>query len=221
MNVEVDLDDQFITRLDVRVIKPRHFCNPVDKNGEGISDPTAHLQCYRIKEPRLPSKPNVIVTNQFGTQRLTVSRAKELCVPSEKDMVPSPLNINHFKCYKVKRTKGAPKFEEQLVTLDDQFETGKITRVIKPKLLCTPVDKNGEGIPNPAGHITCFKIKDAPGQPKFSRTDITVTNQFTDDELGAATAGECDAAPLLCVPSTKEITSPSGAFIEMSEALLD
>ena len=32
------------------VSKPTALCNPVDKNSEGIIDPTAHLTCYRVLE---------------------------------------------------------------------------------------------------------------------------------------------------------------------------
>jgi hypothetical protein len=73
--------------------------------------------------------------------------------------------MNHFKCYKV-RSKGSG-FVPLTVTVADQFET-KMTRVLKPLLLCNPVDKNGEGIPDPACHLTCYRIRDAPGQLPFT-----------------------------------------------------
>ena len=48
VGVIVDLEDQFGVLPGVRVEEPELFCNPVDKNGEGISDPTAHPTCYEI-----------------------------------------------------------------------------------------------------------------------------------------------------------------------------
>jgi len=42
---EVTLSDQFQSRT-VTLINPSQYCNAVDKNGEGINDPSAHLTCY-------------------------------------------------------------------------------------------------------------------------------------------------------------------------------
>src|SRR6185503_14848721 len=41
----VTLVDQFVTST-ATVLRPDRLCNPADKNGEGIDDPTAHLMCY-------------------------------------------------------------------------------------------------------------------------------------------------------------------------------
>jgi len=215
---DVTLEDQFATTT-ATVTKPARLCNPVDKNGEGVADPTAHLMCYDIKEPRLEGE-DVIVENQFGELALTVTRPGSLCVPAEKDGVPSDLNINHFKCYKVRKTRGAPAFTPPGdVTLEDQFET-KLTRIIKPKLLCTPVEKNGEQVVDPETHIMCYMIKDAPGQPRFERREVSIVDQFAEQDLRAV-RGDCRAATYLCVPSTKRLASPSGAFLEMTSGVID
>jgi hypothetical protein len=211
----VNLIDQFGEKT-TTVVRPTRFCNPVNKNNEGIEDPTAHLLCYKVKEP--PMAPvDVIVTNQFGEQALTVTRVEQLCVPAEKDGVPSELNINHFKCYKVKPT--GPDFQEEVVSLNDQFEM-KNTRIIKPRFLCNPVEKNGEPIVNAGGHLTCYRIKDVPGQPKFQGVLITALDQFGDAGLGTFT-GDCSKASFVCVPSGKRIASPSGAFLEVTSGMLD
>jgi endoglycosylceramidase len=215
---DVTLEDQFVT-TNTTVVKPRRFCNPADKDGEGIGDPTAHVMCYKIKEPRFERR-KVVVENQFGEQTLTVTRPDTLCLPAEKDAVPSDLNINHFKCYKVREAKGTPKFAPPHdVDLGDQFET-KVTRVMRPKYLCTPVATDGQGIPDPEGHLMCYKIKDAPGQPRFQRQEIDIEDQFAEQDLKTV-RGDCRRSTFLCVPSTKRIASPSGAFIEMGSGLLD
>lgn len=86
-NVAVDLADQFGVEPGVLVRKPELFCNPVDKNGEGIRNPTAHLTCYRIKADG--KKRDVVVGNQFGGQTLEVKEPELLCVPSDKsDVIP-------------------------------------------------------------------------------------------------------------------------------------
>ncbi len=215
----VSLVDQFGPST-ATVRSPDRFCNPVNKNGEGIDDPQAHLNCYRIREPRGPSR-NVIVNNQFGEQRLTTSRAHSLCVPAIKDEIGDldDLDINHFKCYRVRRSRGEPPFDELDVSLIDQFEN-KNTTVKRAFVLCNPVNKNGEGVPDPATHITCYRIEDVAGQPPFVPVQPNVTDQFVVQDLQTKRRTDCGATRTLCVPSTKRIASPSGAFLDGGAGLL-
>ena len=81
------LKDQFTEEDDVFVKKTREICAPVDKNGEGITDPRTHLVCYEVK-PKEKAEALVFVTNQFGEQELEVrSKMKRLCVPSLKEHI--------------------------------------------------------------------------------------------------------------------------------------
>jgi hypothetical protein len=164
--------------------------------------------CYKIVEPA-GSPVDVIVTNQFGEQALTALRAETLCVPAMKNTVPSDLGIDHFKCYRV-RGRG---FTSRTVTVADQFETQSAT-VLKPYSLCNPVDKNGEGIRFPENHLTCYTVK----EPRLDPRDITVEDQFAQQDARPFVSS-CRKAATLCVPSTKRIASPSGAFLDA--ALLD
>src|SRR5262249_56445372 len=59
----VDLVDQFGTTRGVAV-RPFRFCNPASKNEEGISDPTAHLMCYQLKDAPEAPRREVLVRNQ-------------------------------------------------------------------------------------------------------------------------------------------------------------
>ena len=74
--------------------------------------------------------------------------------------------------------------------------------VKKPKWLCNPVDKNGEGIANPDDHLLCYKVKPAKGEPKFDKVKaIHINNQFGPLQLDAKREKE------LCVPSVKDDTT--------------
>jgi hypothetical protein len=136
------------------------------------------------------------VRNQFGEQTLAVLKPETLCTPAEKDLVPSELGINHFKCYRV-RGRG---FQTRDVGLVDQFESTTAT-VVKPQLLCTPVDKNGEGIPDPVNHLTCYRLSE---REPFAPRDVTVVDQFAEQNVPTL-GGQCRKVDLLCVPSTKEV----------------
>lgn len=205
----VTLVDQFLT-TSAEVVRPLRFCNPADKNGEGINDPTAHLMCYQIREAPFTRR-SVLVRNQFGDQTLTVVKPESLCNPAEKDGVPSPLDINHFKCYRV----SGPGFTTRLVTVADQFETQPAT-LVKPRLLCNPVSKNGEPIVDPEGHLACYTIKRGGA---FTPRPVTVMDQFAVQDLRAL-QGTCRKRSVLCVPSEKNPTSPSGAFLDPTDSLL-
>jgi hypothetical protein len=184
-----------------RVVRPRRLCNPADKNDEGVDDPASHLMCYQADDLNDFQRRHVVVQNQFGEQALSVIRPDSLCLPAEKDGVPRPpeSTLDHFKCYRVHRRHGTPEFQPRTVTLADQFENKSVT-VVKPLLLCNPVDKNGEGITDASCHLTCYKIE----QETFTPRPATVVDQFTEATLSAMT-GVCRRVGLLCVPSAKQV----------------
>ncbi|MBI4516928.1 MAG: LamG domain-containing protein, partial [Deltaproteobacteria bacterium] len=201
----VVLTDQFET-MTTTVEKPVSFCNPANKNSEGINDPTAHLTCYRIREAlgHLNPRRRIVVRNQFGDQSLSTFRPETLCVPSGKNGGPLPEHLDHFKCYAATTLEGTPRFEPRKVTLWDQFQLEtKSTMVRRPVSLCTPVDKNGEGISDPTALLTCYRIGDDSGGEQTgdhgsNTRDITLHNQFGDDALTLLSWPH-----RLCVPSTR------------------
>jgi hypothetical protein len=192
------LADEFETKS-TTVQRAELLCNPVDKDGNGLKDPTAHLACYRIRDvagqPRFARR-NVSATNGFGIQNLSVVKARTLCVPSTKDGVPSSLGLDPFKCYRAQRV--VPRLASRDLELSDQFETKTMT-VKKPLSLCNPVDADGAGIDDPATHLACYVVKNAPGQPRFARKDAAVAN-----DLGAQPLSVLRPAAL-CVPSSTAI----------------
>ena len=86
LKVPVALTDQFIQTAGT-VIKPQHFCNPVDKNGEGIPNPDFHLTCYKITVEQKTPTLFVGTQNQYPPDQLKVTSASFLCVPTMKASV--------------------------------------------------------------------------------------------------------------------------------------
>jgi uncharacterized repeat protein (TIGR01451 family) len=85
---QVVLTDQFITER-VNVVRPEAFCAPVDKDGSGINDPSAHLACYKIRDVRGDEFPKferqrLEAADQFGTHTLLLKKTRTLCLPSSK-----------------------------------------------------------------------------------------------------------------------------------------
>ena len=86
------------------------------------------------------------------------------------------------------------------VTLADQF--GPVTATVKKlKVLCDPVDKNGEAptAPTHPEHLACYQVKQTDATKFVKRTDRFVNNQFGPETLDAKKPA------LLCVPA---VTTP-------------
>ena len=153
----------------------------------------------------------ILVRNQFHEQGIFLDTVEpdRLMVPSLKTLsgsiqaIPDPFPIDHFKCYKVKVTKGTDAFVKQTVSVSDQFEQPTMLDVKKPTRLCNPVSKDGGEIGTPDSHLLCYKVKRAKGEPRFEKVEgiIHTANQFGSLRLDAKKEKE------LCIPSEKDDTN--------------
>jgi hypothetical protein len=201
------LVDQFGT-LTASVKTPLQLCSPTDKNGEdpdALSHPD-YLQSYRIEvvnhkevAARLPVR-NQQITDQFGTHTLDVRVPTHILVPSATDFTSAPpapdSTLDHFTCYKVKQSKGTPRFQPLDATVADPFNPSSVAvRVKQPAHLCVPADKNNEspGAENTRWQLLCYKA---------SRPFTQVRRLFTNNQFGPSYV-----YPLvrqeLCVPALK------------------
>jgi hypothetical protein len=189
-------------------------CNPVEKilpTGQifPITNPNAHLACFKITPPSTQPTPTVQVTNQFGTGILIPSQPNLLCVPSWKSLTGppgktprTPPRLNHFTCYPVTLAPGTPPYNPPPVMLKDEFATaGAVNATVNPvpSELCLPTEKilaSGKvfKIINPAMHLLCFPVTPTPIIPK-----VWDENQF------GTSVVHIRATNWLCVPSTKKI----------------
>ncbi len=196
------------------VVRAPIFCNPADKNNEGIFDKELHQTCYTLKLEQ-PAQVNrhVLVTDQFGKHELLVEKAVELCVPSLKELAgpgtaPKPEAVdvkgNHYTCYDVKDIgdpfKGAP------VSIDDQFGGSK-PYVAQVEELCTPAEKNGEPMVDKDNHLLCYLLEDGVR----GRWNILASNQFGRQLLRIGDAVR------LCVPATKEVLEELGSTLTIDK----
>jgi hypothetical protein len=205
--IDVELKDQFSSGR-VRVGPPDTLCNPVGKNGAEIQDPDSHLTCYPIDEidqPTLP--PEVVVDNQFGSLRLKMGNSQRLCVPSRKtvppDGDPCVVKGDHYTCYTAKAAEGA--IEVLPFSLKDQFGATRV-RIRDPRVVCTPTDKNDEGIADRELHYECRQI--VASSPAFKPRKVTIENQ-----LGTFTFA-VEKPDVLCAPSCKSLEGRCDAIPE-------
>jgi hypothetical protein len=205
----VHLVDQF-EDVTSDVTKARGLCLPADKNGEGTVDPATHLALYSILPPAGAPRPvpqrNVLVTNQLGFIRVDTIRPELLLVPAAKSLTSQPPapdpqgnQVDHYKCYKVRVTPGTPRFPERvIVTATDQFNTAtKTLKLLKPRHLCNPVEKNGESVKNPSVHLMCYLARGVPRTAP--RRGVFVTDQFGPRRVDTSRERE------ICIPSEKNL----------------
>jgi len=198
VNKSVVLHDRFGTSP-ARVLKPVRFCNPADKShgnyNSGISNPDAHLKIYKLKTGKERSPKTAVVANQFGTlQTLKVVRPDVLAVPTQKLPHNPPVNLDHYKGYRVRGTS-----INATVRLKDQFNITttmplEAVVVMKPVWLLNPADKEHNQVLTramyPNQHLVCYTIT-----PQNIQKTVEVDNQFGKEKL------DLKLSDILCVPS--------------------
>ncbi len=213
--LNLPLQDSLETKVyDVK--KPKHLCLPADRvtlTNPGVVDPTTHLHSFQIKlaigQTLHVKQLNIGVANDIGTLRLDTVKAELLLVPTNKDLLTPPVeplpanhNVDTFKCYKVKVTKGTPKFPRGVQAQStDQF-TSPVKRydVKRPKYLCKPAVKDGEPIKVASRHLLCYVVKPALGEPLHvpKRAFVNVLDIAGTDPI---TRVDTIKEDLMCVPS--------------------
>ena len=195
--VGVNLKDQFIPDgEDVVVWEPKLFANPVKKtvveSGDvaEIVDTELHWVLYDIWDEGATSVEKTIqIANQFGNdQILELTERDVLAVPSQKNVPPTP-PLDHFKCYPAE----GPSLIEVYVRLENQFGVYESVPVFAPIMFCNPVDKVHGTITtssNPDNHLTVYAIGEGS-----QWWDVTVKNQFGDDQLLRVTGPVALAVP--------------------------
>jgi len=176
---------------------PKRVCGPADENNQDETAPAdpEHLIGYETGKatPRFQRIRNQVVVNEFGSVTVDLVRPQLLMMPSATDLteMPPPLegtSIDHFQCY---QTRGG-RTQIGNVPIEDEFGTMLVT-VKRPTRLCTPVDANGEGVPNPDARLMCYDVRATtnvapPGQ-------LMINNDFGPGTVQTFRIRE------LCVPS--------------------
>jgi hypothetical protein len=97
---QVALTDQFGGYHPAPEFTMEAFGNPVDKNGEGILDPVAHLSVWRLMDIATDEF-EIGVSDQFGYSVWRVKDAVYLLLPALKNEGGEPPRKDHYLCYRV------------------------------------------------------------------------------------------------------------------------
>jgi hypothetical protein len=160
---QVALIDQFVSIHPDPDFTMGLFGNPVDKNGEGIIDPQAHLTGYRFN-PFATDEFIIGVHDQFGYNVWRVKDPYILLLPALKNEHGEPPHKDHYMCYRV--VEGP--ILNLGVQLIDQWHAGHYV-LGQAILWCNPVEKVVNGIPypiiNPGHHLAVYNFANAPDIP--------------------------------------------------------
>ena len=116
--------------------------------------------------------------------------------------------LDHFSCYKARKTPGAASVFSPILGLSLEDEFWAINVDVKSvRALCAPVNVNG-GDPTASSHedhFEAYKIKAVTGTPKFvKQKNLEVTNQFGTIHVDARVLDR------LLVPTSKSESAPPG-----------
>lgn len=189
-------------------LKPLGLGNPASKSGEIASDPDTHLEAYQIVASSRHVRRDIKVNNQFGELLVTTTRTDRLLMPtaispssSVDPLDPSSHDVDAFKCYSVRRTRGAAPFKRIRTTVGDQFTSSpKTFDLLRPSRLCLPVEVEGAEIKNPETPLMCYAAKASRGQPRYQ----PIKGAFVNNDFGP---GQVDAIreEELCLPSAMTV----------------
>jgi hypothetical protein len=116
--------------------------------------------------------------------------------------------FNHLFCYGIHEAPGQARFTPVVVDIETQLGLEEDVSVSRPSMLCAPARKTGGGLdplpPTAVPHFTCYRPK--RGDSRGVAVQLT-------DQFGTGTY-TITSRRMLCAPTTKELASPSGAFVE-------
>jgi uncharacterized repeat protein (TIGR01451 family) len=162
-----------------------------------------HFKCYKTKQVGTKFDPRqVVLTDQFNTERVNVVRPQVFCAPVDKDGSGINDPAAHLACYKIRDVRGDefPKFMKERVEVTEQFGTRTLL-LKKIRSLCLPSSKAPVGeVPGspPTGldHFKCYKTKQVG--TKFDPRQVVLTDQFNTERVNVV------RPQVFCAPVDKD-----------------
>ncbi len=173
-----------------------HGCSASASVNIECTDPVEHFTFYKVRTTRgtdrlMPFGP-IQLSDMIGSGNYDVRRSTEFGLPSDVNGDGLYDASTHLAEYKVRPSKGSPKFEQIWDVRVRNHCTDSYVRMIKPASLLVPTSEDPESMPAPPADggnqldsFVCYKSKtqtkmaDGTKLPKFTRgIQIDVTDQF-------------------------------------------
>jgi hypothetical protein len=196
-------------------LRYRALCAPAATPAGRACDGATHLQSYFLKVPsggpaHVPQLA-LDVRDQFGTLTLDTIKTDRLMLRTGKALGAAAgaaaNRLDHFKCYKVRVTRGTPRFQRQQTTTSDQFEQDRVLDVKRPMRLCLPVDKAGAGINDATAALMCYRATFPRTDPKHAKV---LGQLHTNNDFNADARIDTIKEEELCVPAVRLPAGPAG-----------
>ncbi len=205
----VSVSDPFDGARTFSAREPKQLCLPASIDGAAVEDPDTALQNYRIK----PDKNDPDHTRQsdyfieaLGPLNLDTVKPDSVFVPtavSETAPVGAPDDgvhrVDHFKCYRIRLPKGTKRYFPRSVQVHaaDGFEDRRYD-LKKPFKMCLAASFEGGIVKDPGGHLMCYIVRRAKGEPAHTpRLGV-----YTNNELGPRRVDTREPREI-CVPARR------------------
>jgi hypothetical protein len=211
----VGLSDQFNTPKGIvpKIGAVDVHCNSVQKTigreNTFVTNPDAHLLCWRMTVPNKPRSYTVNVTNQFGSALLKTGAPTQMCLPTWSSQsgppdppTTQPWGLSNFTCYDASYAPHSTLFRSPgPVQLQDEFSPKlEPVKLGKPFRLCLPSNEFLRGVTygkaNSAIQLLCFSVS-----PTARKSPVYDQNLFGTAKVKIVKTNS------LCLPSTQTVVS--------------
>ena len=222
--LRVSLTDRFEAAV-FDVLRPVALGVPASLNAQAVDDPQTQLEAYQIalaktapRQPKHAQRTNLLVRNAFHPEgrelALDTQKPDRLLVPTARSLAgpvprpdPATHGVDHYTCYTVKKSRGAPKFvaiegvsvEASFTTPAKSFDLKKPTRLCIPTTAATVPGGDVEPVESPNGSLLCYQAALARTDPRQAKHEkvqgIFLGNRFGPERVDTMQESE------LCVPS--------------------
>jgi acyl-homoserine lactone acylase PvdQ len=157
-------------------------CNAATIDGAAPQNTGAHLACSkaRVAPGAALQKPaTAMLRSRFGAGEVSLSPASALCVPATVAGETAAGPQNAVECFRAKFTGDID--PRTLVDVSDPAGDRNM-RIVSLDSICMPASTPQTAIVDSHSAVACYRASRAPGQDRFSRSDVTVA-----DEIGSTT----------------------------------
>jgi hypothetical protein len=167
----VTLDDAFEGNGPFQARRPKSLCLPAEIDGHTVVAADVALEGYDVRVdsggPTPVKHDDLLVQTFVGPMFIDTTKPDRLLIPTSVDAggpatapVEASHDVDHYKCYRTKQSRGTPKYLPTAAWLHGTTELeSKNYRVKPPKRFCTPVGMDGAAVKNPDGYLLCYSAR--------------------------------------------------------------
>jgi hypothetical protein len=146
------------------------------------------LKCYGVRNVVQKGVPNreIYISDQFEAKNLIVKKPINFCTLADKGPAGATAGgfINQdLVCYAIKDAPNQPRFVQEQVLTEDQFDDN-VLQLVKPYSLCEPATKQLQSVGTSAGpgvgefSYKCYRVRRRENGDPFHKISVRLFDQF-------------------------------------------